>query len=346
MMQAAVLLKPGKLEIRETPVPLCPKDGVIVKVKACGICGSDAKMIQSGHRALVYPRILGHEIAGVVAESRVKNFREGDRVQVAPGLRCGKCFQCRKGMDNQCENRGILGFTFDGGFAQYVAVPLEGPIVGALNILPENVGYADATLVEPIACSINAQEKAASAEGDTVLIIGAGPLGLIHCFVARLRGAEKVIIGEIRKDRRKTAGNSWADMVLDPEKGDLLEMIMNETNGRGIDVIIFACSQVGINDGFLKLLTPGGRLSLFSGIASRSCDCRLDSNLVHYNEIVITGAYGCTASQNARAVQLISAGKFPLGELITHRCSLMNIEEGIEHTSSRKGLKSILEVEK
>jgi L-iditol 2-dehydrogenase len=121
-------------------------------------------------------------------------------------------------------------------------------------------------------------------------------------------------------------------------------MVMDETKGRGIDVIIFACSQVEISEQFLKMLAPGGRISLFSGNVSGSCDFRLDSNLIHYNEMFITGAYGCTASQNTEAVELISAGRFPLRELITHRVGLLNVDEGLEHTYSKKGLKSIIEV--
>ena len=159
VMKAAVLKKPGILRLIEIADLDCSKGGVRIKVMACGICSSDVKMVTGGHRALIYPRIPGHEISGIIDQSRTKHFREGDRVQVAPGLRCTTCFQCQKGADNQCKYREILGFTRDGGFAEYMTVPVTGPIIGSLTHLPKNISYAAATLAEPLACCINAQEK-------------------------------------------------------------------------------------------------------------------------------------------------------------------------------------------
>jgi len=202
-MKAAILEQPGKLGIRKVRTPECPCGGVLVEVKACGICSSDAKMVTSGHRALNYPRILGHEIAGIVSESQNPQFKPGDRVQVAPGLRCGECLACRRGMDNQCEHREILGFSYDGGFAR---IPLSGPIIGALTLLPENVSFEDAALGEPLACCINAQERAGVRSHDTVLIIGAGPLGLLHALVAKSRRVQTVIISETLEDSDKFTG--------------------------------------------------------------------------------------------------------------------------------------------
>jgi len=325
-------------------MPECPPGGVLVRVKACGICTADVKMVKKGHRALVYPRVLGHEIAGVVATSRTKGFKEGDRVQVAPGLRCGKCSQCRMGADNRCENREILGFTRDGGFAHYVPVPLEGNTVGALTLLPENVTYEHATLAEPIACCINAQNKVNIERGDSVLIIGAGPLGLLHCFVSAHRGANKILVSEINAYRRKAAVESWADNAFNPKNGDLLQMVMDATNGKGVNVIIFACAQIGLDETFTRILSPGGRVSIFSGMPPHLSRVQLDSNLIHYGEIAITGAYGCTARQNCEAIKLISSATPLLGEIITNRVTLDNIKEGLENVNLRMSLKWIVEV--
>ena len=344
IVKAAILLGQGKLEIRETCTPICPSGGVLVNVRACGICSTDVKMVTKGHRALVYPRILGHEISGVVAESRTKRFKEGDRVQVGPGLRCAKCSQCLRGSDNQCKDRGILGFTHDGGFAQYVAIPMEGPAVGALTILPGDVSHENATLAEPTACCINAQDRVGIIEGDTVLIIGAGPLGLLHAFVARHNGAKKIVISEVLEDRQATAVRFGADSIINPKKEDLFQAVMNETNEKKLDVVIFACSQTGLDERFIELLAPGGRISIFSGMSPLLSRVMLDLNIIHYNEIIITGSYGCTSRQNSQAISLIASGKFPAGELITGRFTLDNIKEGLEHTSAKTGLKSIVEV--
>jgi L-iditol 2-dehydrogenase len=344
VMKAAILKEPGKLEIREVRTPECPAGGVRIKIKACGICSADAKMVAQGHRALNYPRIPGHEIAGVIEQSRTNTFKEGDRIQIAPGLRCGRCSYCLKGMDNLCLNRQILGFTQNGGFAEYIAIPIDHGIVGSLNIITDAVSYNHATLAEPLACCINAQNKINITENDTVLIIGAGPLGLLHAFAAKHKGAEHILISEPQPHRRKTAIRTWADTVIDPGTENMTEKVMAATHDNGVDALIFACSRVSLNEPFVKLLAPAGRVSIFSGITSQLSPTRIDFNQIHYNEIFISGAYGCTAEQNRNALELISSEHGPAQELITHRVDLDTIHQGIEHTALQKGLKTIVEV--
>ena len=343
-MKAAILEKPGRLEIRDIRSPDCPAGGVRVKVKSCGICSSDAKMVAQGHRALNYPRIPGHEIAGVIEQSRTNTFKEGDRIQIAPGLRCGKCSYCLKGMDNLCPIREILGFTYDGGFAQYIAIPLEGATVGSLNIIPENINDADATLAEPLACCINAQSKINITENDTVLIIGAGPLGLLHALVAKHKGVKHILISEPQTHRRKIALHGWAHTVIDPGTEGITEKVMAATRNKGVDALIFACSQVSLNEVFMKLLAPAGRVSMFSGISSQLSPGRMDYNQIHYHEFFISGSYGCTVEQNRNALELISSEHGLAKQLITHRVDLDAIHQGIEYTASQKGLKAIVEV--
>ncbi|MGB9499727.1 MAG: alcohol dehydrogenase catalytic domain-containing protein [Dissulfuribacterales bacterium] len=343
-MKAAILKEPGKLELSKVRTPDCPAGGVRVKINACGICSADAKMVIHGHRALNYPRILGHEIAGVIEQSRTKAFKEGDRIQIAPGLRCGRCSYCLKGMDNLCPNRQILGFTQDGGFAEYIAIPIEGAIVGSLNIIPNAVSYNHATLAEPLACCINARDKINLTKNDTVLIIGAGPLGLLHAFVAKHKGAEHVLISEPQPHRRKTAIHTWAHTVIDPGADNMTEKVMAATHNKGVDVLIFACSQSGLNDMLMKLLAPGGRVSIFSGMPLQFSKYSIDFNEIHYNEFLITGAYGCTARQNSMAMDLISSEPETAQKLITHCVDLDAVHQGIEHTASQKGLKTVVEI--
>lgn len=343
-MKAAILTRPGHLEIKTIPAPTCPAGGVLVKVKAGGICAADVKMVSKGHRALIYPRVLGHEIAGVVAESRTRFFREGQRVQVAPGLRCRTCIQCRRGYDNQCEQREILGFTVDGGFADYVAVPIEGSLTGALNLLPESVSYPEAVWAEPLACCINAFEKIDIKAEDTVLIMGAGPLGLLHAGLAGLHRAE-VLIAEVDAHRRQIAEQLGVDKALDPSEKSFFQTLADTIRPKGVDVIILATSAVGLDEKFIQLLAPGGRISVFSGTPPRLSRIQLDSNLIHYNELVVSGAYGCTADQNHRALGLIASKRIAVDKLITQRVALDNIVQGLDYTKSKKGLKSIVEVQ-
>jgi L-iditol 2-dehydrogenase len=343
-MKAAILNQPGKLEIREVRTPDCLSGGVLVKVKACGICSSDAKMVTSGHRALNYPRILGHEIAGIISESRNRQFKPGDRVQVAPGLRCGECLACRRGLDNQCEHREIFGFSYDGGFAQYISIPLSGPIIGALTLLPKNVSFEDASLGEPLACCINAQEKAGVRSHDTVLIIGAGPLGLLHAVVAKSRKAETVIISEPSEHRRTTAQNIWADYVINPLEENLYPSVLEITDGKGADVVIFACSRVALDETVINLLAPCGRVSIFSGTLPSISQLRLDSNTIHYKELAISGAYGCTARQNKEAIKLMASNMWASYKFAIHSVTLETLEQGIEDTKTNRVLKSALEI--
>ena len=342
-MLAALLIAPGRLEVKEVPDPVCPQGGVLVEVKACGICTSDVKMAQKGHRALVYPRILGHEVAGVVEESKNEEFKAGDRVQLAPGLRCGNCVACKRKADNQCESRGIFGFTHDGGFAEYVAVPLEGPVMGSLNPLPEGLSFEQAALAEPVACCINAQELAGLLPEDSALIIGGGPMGYLHALLARHKGAERTMVSETNR-RRQDVALETESRVIDTETEDLFQAVMEETQGRGVDLLILACSEVILNQSLLKLLAPRGRVSLFSGVPADVSQVRIDLNFIHYQEIRIVGSYGSTAAQNAEAIRMISSGELSVEGLVTNIVDLDRIWEGLEYTASRKGMKTVVEV--
>lgn len=344
-MLAAVLEAPGRMTVLELADPDCPPGGVVVAVKTCGICSVDAKMAVQGHRSLVYPRILGHEIAGVIVESRNREFAVGDRVQVSPGLRCGTCRACLGGADNQCREREIFGFSRDGGFAEYLPVPLNGNPVGALTKLPENVDFALATLAEPLACCLNAQEKIGVKPGDTVLIIGAGPLGLLQAGVARAFGAANILFSEIDSRRRQRVVSPWGDRVVDPLVENLSAVVMEVTTGRGADVLLYSTSGSGaLDEDFFGLLGRGGRVSIFSGLSAESARVELDLNLIHYQELVLAGAYGCAARHNRAALALLDSGKMPFADLISHRFRLAETLVGIELTKTKEAFKVIVEV--
>lgn len=343
-MKAMVLLEPQKAEIRDMPRPDCPAGGVLVNIKACGICAADIKMAAKGHRALTYPRIPGHEMAGIIVESRNNCFEKGERVQVAPGLRCGRCVQCLNHTDNQCEHREILGFSRDGGFAEYLAVPLEGEIIGAAHRLPDSVSFAEATLAEPIACCMNAQQKLAVKKTDSVLIMGGGTLGLMHAFVARQKGAETILIAEPLAYRRNIAAEHWTTAAFDPASADFFDSVLTATGGRGIDVLIFATSAIGPDERFLDLMASGGRISIFSGRTPPISQMPFDLNLIHYKELMISGAYGCTATQNAMALELLAVAKPALHTLLSRRLTLDTIQAGLNPAASDKTIKTIVEM--
>lgn len=341
-MVAAQLIEPGKLMITKTPDPSCPDGGVIVEVRGCGICASDARMVEHGHPALVYPRILGHEIAGIVVESRTSSFLPGARVQVAPGLRCTACSQCRRGADNRCRDREIFGFTRDGGFARYLPVPLAGTLVGHLTPLPDSLGFEEATLGEPLACCINAQEKIGISAEDSVLVFGAGTLGLLHLLLAKSRMTKTVIVADPLASRRDAALRFGADFALAPLDADFSGKIMEITGQTGVDALIFATSRTGLDEAATRLLAPGGRVSLFSGGAPAAAGRGFDPDLIHYREIMLSGAYGCTARQNEAAIGMLSAKRARFSELLTRRITLRETAQGIALTKNNVGFKVAL----
>lgn len=342
-MQAAVLAEPGMLLLQSRSRPECPPGGVLIKVKACGICSADVKMVRSGHPALVYPRIPGHEISGLVLQSRHQTFREGERVQVAPGLRCGRCRHCRRGADNQCIDRQIIGFTRDGGFAQMLALPLSGKCFGQLTRLPDNLGFATATLAEPLACCLHAQQRADVRAGDIVMIIGAGPLGLLHLMLAKKKGAGQVFMVEVDGARRQTAEKFGADLSLAPEPEVLARAVLEATGGLGVDLMILACPGRGVDAGLAQLVAAGGRILFFSGLPTDLAVIGPDANQVHYREWTFIGSYGCTAKANREAVALLADPAFPAGQLISRRVGMDQLPETLNRELSRDEFKIVME---
>lgn len=339
-MIAAVLEAPGRMDLREVEDPKCPPRGLLLKVEASSICSTDVKMYECGQRDLVYPRILGHEISGVVFERDGRGPDAGERVQVYPGVYCGRCPYCRRKAENLCEGIGIIGFNLDGGFAEYLSVPELSVKNGSVNPIPDGLDFEEAALAEPLACCINSQELAGVGVGDSVLIFGAGPGGLLHAMLARLRGASVVAVAETL-DYRVRVARSSADLVVDPDREDIFDLGMDLTGGRGFDAIILASRDVPVDSGLFTLLAPRGRISLFSGLPPDRASTILDLNRLHYREHMIVGSYGCTPAQNRKALELILGG-MDVRQLITERVSLRKIMRGMEHARERRGLKAVV----
>lgn len=345
-MNAAVLTAPGKLVIRRVPRPACPSGGLLVAVHVCSLCATDAKMWLRGHRDLTLPRVLGHEVAGTVADvaSGVQGFRIGERVQVAPGLPCGRCWYCLQGIPNMCREMRIIGFHHDGGLAEFLAVPAAGVQQGAVNPIPADLSFPAATLAEPLACCINGQERAAVSPGDHVAIFGAGPIGLLHAQLARVRGASRIILVEIASDRVAQAHQQGADFVLDASQIDPVAGILEHTSGKGVEVVMLACGAGQALEWGLAVLSKRGRLCLFSGLPPDQAVRLVDVNRLHYLEATLVGAYGCTSRQNVLAMELLAQGRIQVEKLLTHRFPLTEVEHGLRLVQNRQGLKVTIAV--
>jgi L-iditol 2-dehydrogenase len=286
---------------------------------------------------------LGHEIVGRIVElaKDAGDLTVGDMVQVWPGISCGECRPCLRGNDNQCESQGILGFNLDGGYAEYVALPSGNVQHGGLIRVDTRDDPVLLSLAEPLACCLNGQELTKVSNGDRVLILGGGPVGAIHSILAKQRGAEKVVVSEKMRNRVDLLRHH-VDRVIDTSSENLANAVMDETDGKGVDVILPATPEVRVDGAMMDLLSANGRLCVFSGPRKGEYEAPINIRSMHYRELTMVGAYGCSSSHDREAVELIRSGHVDLSWMVTHRCGLNDVHGAIDHTSMRRGMKSVI----
>jgi len=331
-MRAGVYREKGIVRVEEVPVPEVGDGEVLIKVAACGICGTDIKKIF--HRYVEPPQILGHELAGtVVAVGRgITKWKLADRVMSFHHIPCGKCFYCERRLFSQCKQYKTTGLTAGftpngGGFAEYVkAMPwvAERGIVA----LPDDVSFEEATFIEPINTIAKAVEKARVAEGETVLIAGCGPIGLQFLMVARLNGA-KLYTSDPMAVRRAKSLTLGALEAFDPSDGKLVEQIKTRTDGRGADAVLVAVAHPAVVIDALAATRPGGRVLLFAA-NDPVTKIEFPAAAVGIDEKEILGSYSAAADIQDAAADLVLKKKLPVMQIVTHRFPLTRIQEGLE----------------
>ncbi|HPP67388.1 MAG TPA: alcohol dehydrogenase catalytic domain-containing protein, partial [bacterium] len=241
MAKAALLRDIEDLMIVDREIPQIHAGEILIRVKSCAICGTDIKVFHHGHKHIVFPRITGHEISGVIEKigPEVKKFNVGNNVTIAPAIPCGECYYCRQGWQSMCDNLKTIGYQFDGGFAEYMIVPDVAVSNGCVNLIPEGLNFDQAALTEPLACVINGQQLSKTEMGDVVLIIGAGPIGCLHAELAKNIGASKVILADVEQNRLDMAGFTGA-ITVNSQQTDLKKFIVEHTDGRMADRVIVA----------------------------------------------------------------------------------------------------------
>ena len=345
-MRVARFHAPGDVRLEDAPEPSPGPREVMIRVRACSMCGTDVKISKFGHHHIHPPRVMGHEIAGEVVEvgAEVPGWAVGDRVQVIAAIPCGECDFCRKGQMNICPDQVSMGYHFDGGFAELMVVPQNVLKVDGLNRLPDGLGFAEASVAEPLACALNAQELVRINPGDDVVIVGSGPIGCLHVRLARSFGAGRVFLVELVRERLEMAAALvHPDAAVCSGDEDAVARIRELTDGRGVDVAITAAASGRAQEDALQMLARGGRISFFGGLPKDKPTITLDSNLVHYSELTIVGANGSSPEHNKRALALIAEGKVPVGDLITHRLPLERTLDGIGIVSRGEGIKVTIE---
>jgi L-iditol 2-dehydrogenase len=357
-MRAVYLVGERRLEMREIPVPVVPEDGLVLDVKACGVCGSDLRRWREGppkggdgvlvpgyQKGAVGGVVPGHEVTGVVAEvgSRVLDHAPGDRLAIAPDIHCGVCYFCRRGMYNLCDDPRYLGITpgYAGGLADKMVLTQEALTRGIVHRIPDGLDFFQAALSEPCSSVLATHHKAGTSLEDVVVVIGAGPTGCMHIAIAHARGA-RVIVSQRSAPRREMARRFGPEAVVDPSSEDLGAVVGEMTEGRGADLVICANPVAATQTLAVELARKGGRVVLFGGLPKANPMTTLDSNRIHYGEIEVVGAFSYHPAFHQLALDVLARKIIPADLLVTHTFSLDQVTEAFETAASGKGLKVVV----
>lgn len=337
----------GKVECREVPGPTVGENDVVVKVKAAAICGTDLRIFKSGHFAMEegQERILGHEFCGEIWEvgSNVKTYEKGMKVSVAPNVGCGVCRYCRMGNLHLCPEYIAIGITLEGGFAEYFKVPEKALLQGNLMPFISDISFPEVALAEPLACCVNAYESVGTRPGDNILIVGAGPMGALHLKMNKLAGANKVMIADISQTRLDLMKKFHPDVIINNGTEDLKAAVMENTEGQGVDVVITAVPVPDIQRLAVELTAKLGKINLFGGLPRGKEFVALNTNLIHYNGIVVTGTTGASLAHHEFALGLVKERKIDTKSIVSKRFKITEIKEAFEYALSGKGLKTVFE---
>jgi L-iditol 2-dehydrogenase len=273
----------------------------------------------------------------------VKGLDMGQRVFVAPNMGCGHCRQCVSGANNLCANYDAPGITFDGSFAEYMRIPAAAILQGNLIPIEKNLDPAVAALIEPFACVLRGQDVLNIQLGEVVLVVGAGPIGMMHMLLAKVRGSSQVIVSEIIPERVAQAKELGADLVVNPTEEDLGDIVAEETNGHGVDVVIVAAPAQKAQEAALELAAIGGRINFFGGLPKDRPTIHFNSNLVHYKELVVTGTTACSTNDCHRAAAIVSSGRIDLTKLVGARFPLTEALDAFKAAEESLSLKVVME---
>jgi L-iditol 2-dehydrogenase len=331
-MSAAVYKGSSRVEVEAVPVPGIGPGEVLIRVESCGICPTDLKKIS--YNLLPGPRIYGHETAGVIAAigAGVSKYHPGDRVIVFHHIPCGKCFYCGKKLYAQCPVYKKVGVTAGyepagGGFSQYVRV-MDWIVERGIEKIPPGVSFDAASFVEPVNTCLKGMKQLDPQSGDTVAILGQGPVGLIFTMMADRAGL-RIVATDTFQSRRKLARKFGAHHAFDPRDAAFEGAIKDMTDGRGADLVIIAASAKGIVEQAVAISRPGARILLFAQTSHQE-RIEVSGADICMGERVLCGSYSASVDLQKESADLVFSGALPVEELISHRYSLSDIHVGIE----------------
>ena len=340
-MLAAVLRGPKQLDITEVGTPEPGEGEILLKVGANTVCGTDLRILRGEKTAGVRPGVvLGHEIAGTIAAlgKGVAGYRVGDAAVVTPAVSCGTCFYCLRDREQLCDNTDIFGYNIDGGLAEYCLIPKRAVDRKYISVAKAGTPMTALSLSEPLSCVLNGLDNYKAGLGDTVVIIGAGPIGLLHMTVCRLAGATQIIVSDLSETRRLTASCLGADITVDSRNEDLETVVKDATNGHGADVAVIAIGRPELLAQAIGLVRKGGYVCAFAGFPKGST-AAVDPNTIHYGEITLVGAANAKRRQTEEALRLIENRLIPAETIVSHTFPLQQAAEAIEFSASGEGIK-------
>ena len=338
-MTGAYFLGNQQIEIRQLP-EMEPGEGqVLLKVCACGVCGTDVHIYEGGKGSAEVkpPVILGHEFSGFIEKigPGVEGLKVGQLVTVDPNIYCGKCLPCRQGQKQMCHHMGAVGVNMDGGFADYCLAPYAQCVV-----VPENTDPELAAMAEPLACCLHGIDRAGIRPGENVLVIGGGTIGQIMLQLARLAGAAKVVLSEPVAKRRELAVELGADAAIDPLNENLNERLYEIFGSEGADVVIECVGNPRTSAQAIDAAARCGRILLF-GVPHPEAILQTKMHPIFQKELTIMGSFVNPDTQS-RAVALLASGQLKIKPLITHRYPIAQLEDAIKMQTSAESIKVLV----
>lgn len=329
--------RPNEVELRWLPIPEVGEEDVLIRVAYTGICPWDVRAYSGLSASVAFPRILGHEVSGYVAAfgKNVRGLKEGQPVCPDMIIKCGVCKPCRTGRENRCQNPTFL--QFGGGYSEYVRVPQK-------NVHPirEGTSMKAAAFMEPLACVVRGQNMLHLYPGEVELVVGLGPIGLMHLQTGRAFGA-RIIASDPVPERLQKAKDLGAEWTVNPQETDLAKFVSDVTGGWGADAATLTVGSARLVEQIIPLLAPGGRLNIFAGVYPKD-QVSLDPNAIHYGEFVITGSSDSTAGNMHHSLDMIMSGQVKTETLISHLVPLEELGRGMDIVRNRIGLKVMVEV--
>lgn len=348
-MKAAYRYENLDLRVKEIPVYQPGPGELLMKVKLTAVCGTDLRIYRFGHFKIPHGqrRVLGHEVAGEIAGigDGVSNYHIGERIAVAPNIGCGACDMCARGLNHMCSDYEAFGISLDGGFQEYMLIPACAVSRGNVLRIPQGMSWRSAVLSEPLSCCYNSRQSLGTHPGDVVLVIGAGPIGAMHAMLSLLSGATRVLLADVSAARLKAVSQICEVTPLCATGTELKKRVLEETQGRGADVVITACSVPDVQALALELAAPLGRVCFFGGLPADRDGVTLHTNLIHYGALTVTATTGSSLAQHRDVLRLLASGRLCVDPLLTDVYGLDEISRAFEGAASAAGMKSAISFE-